>query len=288
MDWMRRHQYFAGLAGAGLLVVVGYAMVANRIAIGPSGASNAIDIHGVIQNTDPAAPIPSTPQPVRPTAVDVPYTKITQPSPTTSQTPQNDNFDWNSFIGSLSHATTQMSAGGTDTGISDAYAFVPSNLISPPYEQSLNTMTASQKALYGWGSDAGGAIKSYEDSHPNQAAILTNHMQDRDNPAKIAAMKQLGADLKNVALTIDNMGTPPPQLATAAPELAAAYRDIGEKLAAVPDSKGDEAIVKAILTYNSAAEAFVQKYVNVVLILQANDVKFTQDEPGSVFMFPSN
>lgn len=165
---------------------------------------------------------------------------------------------------------------------------MPSNLLSLPAQEPVAAMTDSQKALYAWGSDVGSIIQAYENAHPNQAATLTDHMQDRDNPTKIAAMKQLGADLKNVASSMDNIGTAPPQMVSAGQALTAAYRDIGEKLAAVPDAKGDEAIVKAILTYNSAAEDFARKFVSVVLIFQANGVKFAQNEPGSVFMFPGN
>jgi hypothetical protein len=152
--------------------------------------------------------------------------------------------------------------------------------------QPLNKMNASQQKLYGWGSDAGSVILSYENLHPNQVAILTNFIQDREDAGKIAAMKQLGADLQGVGNSLETI-LPPPQMSAAAPALANAYREIGRNLAAIPDAKGDEALVKAILFYNKSAEDFVQKYVNVVLIFQANDVKFTQDEPGGVFMFPS-
>jgi hypothetical protein len=148
-------------------------------------------------------------------------------------------------------------------------------------------MSDSQKALYGWGTDAGNIILSYENEHPNQPQILTDQMQDRQNPVKIAALKKLGSDLVVTGDAIDAIGTPPPQLSTAGPALAAAYREIGHNLALIPDAGGDDATVKAILAYNKSAEAFAKKYVQVVLVFQANDVKFTQNEPGSVFMFPS-
>jgi hypothetical protein len=294
MDWMFRHRYFAALFSAAFLVFVGFVIVQNRSAVGPS-SSNSIDVNGVIQADNPAAPIPSTAAPARPAAVDVPYTKVTQPdnpNATAANVPQNDGFDWNSFIASLSNAATQMATGATssepDNGISDAYAFVPSGLISPPTEKPLNSLTPSQRDLYGWGTDVGSVIQSYESAHPNQVAILTDYMQDRQNPDKIAAMKQLGADLEGVGDSINNVNNPPPQMATAGAGLAAAYKDIGQKLAIIPDAKGDDATVKAILTYDSAAEAFVQKYVAVALVFQANGVTFSQDTPGGVFMFPGN
>lgn len=292
MDWFSRHRYAAALSSTILLIAIGYVTVINRSAIGPTSGAGSININGVIQNTDPGALIPTTPTPTRPNTVDVPYTKIVpvENQPVIKQSSATTDFDWNSFIDSLSAGASQIAKSNTtnDAGISDAYAFIPSGLFSPPQQEPVAALTDSQKALYSWGSDVGSIIQSYENSHPNQAAILTDHMQDRDNPAKIAAMKQLGADLKNVANSIDNIGEAPPQMSTAGPALSAAYRDIGTKLAAVPDAQGDEAIVKAILTYNSAAESFAQKYVSVVLVFQANGVKFTQDEPGGVFMFPGN
>ena len=287
-----RHKYVAALLAAGTIFFVGTIIVINKSAATPAGSTDGLNINGVIQGTNPAAVIPGTPTPVRPTGVDVPYTNIT---PSENNTPtqqeqqnQSDGFDWSSFVTTLSHKSAQTKTPGTNDAISDAYAFVPSGLISTEQPQSLNTLSDSQKALYGWGTDAGSIILTYEGLHPDQPAVLTNHMQDRENPSKINAMKKLGADLKAVGDSIENLGEAPPQLKIPAAALAAAYREIGSNLAAIPDAKGDDALVDAILFYNKSAEAFVQKFVNIVLIFQANGVKFTQDEPGGVFMFPGN
>jgi hypothetical protein len=290
VDPLLRHRYIAALVAAGTLFMIGTFVVVSRSAVSPGAGYGGITINGVIQASDPAAIIPTAPAPVRPTAVDVPYTKITtQPNPSPPQPPQSDYFDWDSFVSALSRPPAVPAK--TDTGessISDAYAFVPKGLISIEDMQPLNTMSASQKLLYGWGSDVGSAILTYENANPNQPAILTDFAQDRESPGKIAAMKRLGADLQAVGNSIETIGDTPPQMTTAGPALANAYREIGRNLALIPDAKGDEAFVQAILTYNKSAEDFVQKYVAVALIFQANDVKFTQDEPGGVFMFPGN
>jgi len=282
------------LAFAGILIFIGTLVVLNRAGISPVGGTSGLDINGVIQNTNSASPIPVAPPPVRPTAVNVPLTKLTgnsSPASTPPPSPPSETFDWSSFITALTHPSTQTSnasGNGQNTGISDAYSFIPSGLVSPQEPKSTFTMSDSQKALYGWGQDAGSVIKGYEDSHPNQPAILTDYMQDRQSTSKIAAMKQLGADLQGVGDSIDGVGSAPPQMSTAGPALADAYREIGRNLAAIPDVQGDNATVQAILTYDKSAEAFAKKYVNVVLIFQANDVAYTQNEPGGVFMFPAS
>lgn len=286
-----RHKYVAAILAAGTIFLFGTFIVASRSGAVPAGTIDGLNINGVIQGTNPAAVIPNTPQPVRPTAVDVPYTKITT-SETNTQTQRepavNDGFSWDSFITMLTHDSPRNKTPGTNDAISDAYAFIPSGLMSIEQPQKLATLSDSQKALYEWGTAAGSVILTYENLHPDQPATLTNFMQDRENKGKIAAMKKLGADLAEVGDSIDNLGLIPPQMSMAAPALADAYREIGRNLAAVPDAKSDNAIVDAILKYNASAEAFAQKYVNVVLIFQANGIKFTQDEPGGVFMFPSN
>lgn len=291
MDSIKRHRYVTALVIAGTIFAIGVIVVLNRAGISEVGNANGLDINGVLQASNNAEPIPGAPPPVRPAGVNVPYTDIHAPAKNTpAQNPQptsDNSFNWSSFVASLSHPPKQ-NTGTQSTSTSEAYSFFPSGLISPALQEPLTSMTASQKALYGWGEDAGGVILGYEQEHQNQPQILTDHMQDRQNPAKIAAVKKLGTDLQAVGDAIDGVGDIPPQMSTAGPALANAYREIGRNLAAIPDAKGDDATVKAILLYNKSAEAFVKKYVQVVLIFQANDVKFTQSEPGGVFMFPSS
>jgi len=288
---MKRHHYTSALVVAGVLFVIGGIIVVNRSGTSYTGNPNALNIDGVIQGTGSAQPIPAAPPPQKPVAVDVPYTNVTAPANTTStETPKptpDTTFDWNSFITALSHPSAQTGGTSQNNGLSEAYSFIPTGLFSPPKPQSALDMPDSEKPLYAWGQSAGEAILSFEDSHPNQPQILTDFIQDRQNPTKINAMKQLGADLSMVGDNILNIDSVP-QMATAGKGLANAYHEIGQKLAAIPDAKGDEATAQAILTYDKSADAFVQKFVNVVNILQANGVKYAQNEPGAVFMFPSS
>jgi hypothetical protein len=291
MDKIERHPYVTALVIAGTVFTIGALIVLNRAGISPAGNSNGLSINGVILPTNSAEPLPVAPPPSRPTPVNVPYTNVTSPTPPPAVNPppaEVTPFNWNSFVALLTHTSTQASTSTKGPSISDSYTFIPSGLFSPPQAQSQTEMSASQKALYGWGEDAGGVILGYEDSHPNQPQILTDHIQDRENPAKIAAMKKLGSDLEAVGEDIEGVGDAPPQISAASHALAAAYHEIGRNLAAIPDAKGDDATVKAILAYDKSAEAFVQKFVNVVLVFQANNVKFTQNESGRVFMFPSS
>lgn len=293
MGNVKRHRYVAALILSGILFTIGAALVMNRSGITQTGSSNGFYISGVLQGNESALPLyNNTPQPIRPSGVNVPisssYGRPTTTVAVVKTEPQSDVFDWNSFIASLTHFSNQASKTDPEEDtLADAYAFIPSGLISPPKQKTAEEMSESQKAIYGWGQDAGNSILSYEQQHPNQPQILTDFIQDREDPLKIMGMKNLGGDLIAVGDHIAEIGSVPGQLKTAASELASAYREIGTNLSAIPDAKGDEALVEAILKYNTSAEAFVGKFVNVVLIFQANDVKFTQNEAGGVFMFPS-
>jgi len=288
----KRNRYISGLFAAGALVLIGAALVINRSGTASTGNPYGLNISGVIQSGGSALPTPVAPPPQKPGGVNAPYVnvKATSTATTTQVTqPAQDSsfFDWNSFVAALSHPPKASAATSSDTGISEAYSFIPTGLFSPPSPQTSMDMTDSQKALHGWGQSAGEIILAFESSHTNQPATLTDFIQDRQNASKIASMKQLGADLTSVGDSIAAIDPLPPQMQTAGPGLADAYREIGRNLAAIPDAKGDDATVKAILTYDKSAEAFIQKYVNVVNILATNGIKYTQDEPGGVFMFPS-
>jgi hypothetical protein len=288
VDSLRRHKYTYGIFGAGVLLIVGTLVVLNRAGISQVGGPTGLDTIGELLPTNRPLPIPVTPPPVI-AGVGATTTKIPTPTPATPppvQPPPREYFDWNSFVTALTHYSVQgnMSTSATP----EAYAYIPTGLFTPHVQVPTANMTNAQKALYGWGNDAGAIIISFETSHPNQPSTLTNFIQDRQNPLKIAAMKQLGDGLAAVGDGIDNVGDAPTSIKSAAHGLANAYRDIGTKLAAIPDAQGDDATVKAILTYDKAAEAFIGKFVDVVTIFQASDIQFTQGEPGSVFMFPSN
>jgi hypothetical protein len=291
----KRTRYISASIGAVILVVFGAIIVINRAGDSPINTNGGLNIKGVIVGDGPTLPISVSPSPTQPSGgVNVPYTHVkatTTPSPSPVSPNQVNNisgFDWNTFVATLSHHTggsaTTSSSGPT---IADAYAFIPTGLFSPSQPKSAQDIPDNEKDLYGWGQSAGGAIQSFEESHPNQSQILTDFIQDRQNPAKIAAMKKLGGDLIAVGDDIAQIDPTPSQLKTAAPALAAAYRDIGQKLAAIPDAAGDSATVQAILTYDKSAEAFVGKFVTVVTIINANGIKYAQSEPGGAFMMPS-
>ncbi len=292
MDQLFKNHYVAVLFAAGFILLMGTLTVLNRSVISPSTAGNGWNVNGVIADTNPAVPIPTTPAPVRPTQSDTPYTYISplgskEKKPATAAATESDNgFSWDSFISSLSHGHTPSHTDTDNSSISDAYAFIPTSFISTT--EPIKLETPSQKALYSWGSDAGNEIQNYENSHPDQVAILTNFMQDREDAGKVAAMKKLGADLIAAGDGIANIDPIPSQMKQAGPALAESYREIGRNLAAIPDARGDDNVVKAILAYDSSAEHFVQSYVAVALIFQANAITFTQGEPGSVFMFPGS
>lgn len=169
------------------------------------------------------------------------------------------------------------------TDVSGAYEFIPQGMISLP--DTSNHDTPAQEELRNFGNDVGSVVQSFELSNPDQPSILKNFMEDRDNPEKIAGMKRLGAQLRDVGTQIAQLDPIPAQMKPSLLDLSAHYQEIGKLLAAVPDAKGNDNLYEAIVTYDQAAERFVTSLVNFALLFPAAGIKFSQDEPGSVFMF---
>ena len=179
--------------------------------------------------------------------------------------------------------TPAKGTGQTTTDVSSAYEFIPTGMISLPDTSPHDTPV--QAALRSYGNDVGSIIQSYEQSNPDQVAVLKNFMEDRGDPDKISAMKRLGSEMKNVGTLIAQTDPVPTQMKVSNADLAAHYDEIGKLLAAIPAAKGNDGLYDAIVTYDQAAERFVGSFVNFALLFQANGVIFTQEDAGSVFMF---
>ena len=286
MSSLRRHVYATLLTLSGLLILFGSFVVTNRAAVTPSARGNTWG-SGVLLGTNPVTDV---------TRAETPDTTLGAQnhayiSPFGSRNEENtalsseDVFNWDTLQKSIAKSPTP-SKETTSTGFAlDAYTFIPTGLFS--MDTAKKELSASERALFEYGNGIGAVIQGYESSHSNQAAILTDNAQDRTNVQKKAAVVRLGADLVAVGDSIDAVATAPTQLVAAGSELAAAYRLIGTKLALIPNTASDDDFVKAILAYNLSAESFVQSYVKVALIFQANGISFAKNEPGSVFMMPS-
>ena len=299
MEWLRTHAYISSASAVALLILLGGFIVSEKTAQTPATSQpNAFSGGGAVLN--PTFYVPNsgsggagsnaqTPSVVSQVENSAPYTYIPPNSTITVGNTQNttgSSFNFNAFIAMLSNenqpAAGSAGASGTSS-ISSAYAYVPSGLISTTSEKV--TRTPLQQSLYDYGNSIGSFIQSYEEQHANSAQILTDQVQDRNDPQKIAAVEELGKSLTNLGgelLTIDDV---PSQMSAAHMALAQSYQEIGQKLQLVPQAQSDQQFVAAIEAYDSAADTFTKNYVAVADLFASYGVVFSQSDPGSVFTF---
>jgi hypothetical protein len=289
---MENHAYISSAVAAMGLLMVGGFIVVNNSAVSPRNEGDTWGSGAVVTPIHtPEAPSETrvTPQMSDPAlgAPISPFALGKEGKEGAENAVDNPALNWDSIKDALSPKTSTPQPPATDSSLLDqAYSYIPTGLTAPASPSK--PLSDADRALYAYGNNAGSVVKSYEAAYPNQASILTDHIQDRYGPSKIAAMKQMANDLIKVGDELDSIPTTPPEIGLSGKNLANAYRDIGKNLARIPDAKNDKEFLSAVHVYNSSAESFVQKYVNLVLVFQANGIRFSLDEPGSVFMFPAN
>jgi len=288
MNWVSTHPYLASCVSAIVLLVVGSTVVLQKTATTPlqyqpstwagTGGVTASPVGG--DNTG----APQNPALAGNNSV-IPYHYVspfgTQPSGTDGAPAVSDDDPLSQLASMIQKPASGTADGNTDP--SDAYSFIPNGLISIPDTSTKDT--PAQAALRSYGNDIGAVIQSFEQSNPDQVAILKNFMEDRNDPDKAEAMRKLGGGLNYIGTLIEQESPVPSQMKAPQAALAAGYHEIGKLLAAIPDAKGDDNVYNAIVTYDSAAERFVGSFVNFALIFPASGVNFSQDESGSIFMF---
>jgi hypothetical protein len=289
MNWVSSHPYASSILLAVVLVIFGASVVVPRTATAPlqyqpstwSGAGG-ITASPVQPSSQGSSELP---RPGNPTSV-VPYRYIS-PFGTgngAQADPSDDTgIDLSEFEKILTKGPNEKDPDISTTNAADSYEFIPTGMISLP--DTSRRDTPAQTELRSFGNDIGGIIQSFEQSNPDQPAILKNFMEDRNDAGKIAGMKNLGAQLKNIGTLMQQQDPIPKQMKPATLDLANHYVEIGTLLAAIPDAKGDDSLYNAIIAYNEAAERFVGSLVSFALLFQANGVVFSQEETGSVFMF---
>jgi hypothetical protein len=288
MQFLRAHPYLDALVTAAALIIVGVLIVRTQLAAPTQSASDLTwgSDGGVFVNTvsDGHTALPTTQAGPTMQAKDIGYIPLqTQNEIGTGPQDTSADFDFATFAAALSRP---KSSKPVDTGEpSSAYDFIPTGLIATT--TLTKARTSLQNQLYMYGNDVGDTITSFENSHPDQPAILKNQMEQRDDPAAAAALRGLGDDLAHVGETLAAMDLVPTQARSAHAGLAAAYTDIGTKLAAVADAKGDDATYAAIVSYDKAADDFAKKYVALAQVFQAYDITFSPGDGGSLFVFPS-
>jgi len=215
------------------------------------------------------------------------------PAPAFSAIPPSQNgtvddtdaeYDMNVFLASI---TQPEKTGGADiqgtSSVSLAYSFIPQGLISTSIPVARRSV--AQQALYDYGNELGSDIMSYEDTHFDSAVVLTNQVQDRQNPQKAQAVRDIGTSLIALGQKAADIERVPSSAASLNADLAKSYKDMGAKLAKIPDAQRDADYLAAITDYNAAVNTFITQYVSLATLFSVSGVKFTTGEGGSVFMF---
>lgn len=292
MHWLRSHPYADALLAAGALLVIGVLIVRSHSSVAPRtsdlatwGGAGGVFVNGVAAPNPTAAANPTMTNANYGTqAVSYGYIPLAPGEDQPDAQGISGAFDFAAFAAALTQPMGSKNTQTTGDTASDAYSFIPSGLIATT--TLVQTRSRQQDNLYLYGNDIGGTIQSFEYANPNQPAILKNFIEDRTNPDTQTAMKKLGNDLAAVGDSIGANSLIPTQAKSANQALAAGYRNIGTKLASIPDAQGDDGLITAIETYNSAAEDFVKKYVALALVFQSYGVVFSPGDGGAIFVFP--
>ncbi|MFA7309598.1 MAG: hypothetical protein WC050_01700 [Candidatus Paceibacterota bacterium] len=287
MQWVRSHRYTLVCAAIALLILTGGYIVLRR---SPASVSSTPTAWGGSATSliDPASYSPSD----IPAAI-VSGVSLGGPAPAFSAIPPSQNgtvddtdaeYDMNVFLASI---TQPEKTGGADiqgtSSVSLAYSFIPQGLISTSIPVARRSV--AQQALYDYGNELGSDIMSYEDTHFDSAVVLTNQVQDRQNPQKAQAVRDIGTSLIALGQKAADIERVPSSAASLNADLAKSYKDMGAKLAKIPDAQRDADYLAAITDYNAAVNTFITQYVSLATLFSVSGVKFTTGEGGSVFMF---
>lgn len=283
---VREHLVIALSLGAGVLLLIGALVIIERAPVPPgeqaqiwSGVGNA-----PVAPTYAGTPVFSNLQ--EPTmSGDSPSFLPIAPKPSLGeQSATGNDTDLASLLASLSssgNSSVTVRSGTPDTGV--GYEFIPQGLISTTSFAVHRTDTV--QALYDYGNEVGSYVQSYEHANAGAAIILKNQIEDRQDPAKGQAVKDLGASLGKIGMSMQRMSEVPSSLGSLHTNLANSYIDAGKKLSAVPDAEGDQAFIAAIEAYDASADSLAQNFSALATFFSVSQVTFTSSDPGSVFSF---
>ncbi|MBM3260825.1 hypothetical protein FJY93_00205 [Candidatus Kaiserbacteria bacterium] len=300
-----KYPYFLGVVGIIALLAIGGAIVDTRVPIGAgestySGGtpiyfdtSSYAPYQPSTQNQTPDDSTPAiptmrtydsfsyTPDPSKGSATNIPSTIIHSDS----------SFDFNAFMQKLSSSGTSASQIPVGTSINtpiiqeESYPFVPPELFSSP--DAPPARSALQQELYTYGNTAGSFLKTYEQMHANDVAVMQRFFDTRTSAPNTTALRQVANDFKAVGLNMKTVQQVPAPAASIHKNLAESYIVVADKMIAMLSTANDEDFIQAVLTYNAAVEENLKHLVALIDTFANNGVKFGPSESGSVFMFSS-
>jgi len=292
MDWLRLHPYTLIAVAISILVLIGAYLIQQRLGVEPDPNRTVAwgGFNGFLYPVDTGGRVNTTAEQTQPDL----YRDVQSgppfwySPPTDGGAMQSDTgaFDVEAFIAMLSEGSPST---GSDTGsvgtetFFDAYSFIPRGLIAT--SAPTKVLTESQQALRTYGNEAGSYIQVFEDRNRDMTRVLKDQFEDPEDALKRNALIGLAGSLAGVGESLESIQEVPAEARSANAKLAGGYRDMGAKLALVPNAGTEEELISAMLIYNAAVEGYVKNYVALVTLFSLAEVTFGADEPGSVFMF---
>lgn len=294
MDWFRTHPYALLTAIAAVLFLAGAYVVKERLSVPPDpsqtvawGGFNDFLYPSLNTGNEARLTEQGLPDLYRDVQSGPPFWYSPSATGDSGDAQSSSSFDIEAFIAMLSEGSSNTGDAGETSGteaLFDAYSFIPRGLVAT--SAPAKVLTESQQALHTYGNEAGSFIQVFEDRNQDMARVLKDQFEDPQDSPKRSALIGLAASLAGVGDALLSIESIPGEARSANTRLAGSYRDMGEKLARIPDAgTDDEERISAMLIYNAAAEEYVKNYVALVTLFSLAEVTFRADEPGSVFMF---
>lgn len=284
-SWVHRHPYVAGTIVIIALGIIGVSIVVTRTGVqGDQSSGNWVGTGSIFsggrQETTAAARLQAQ-EAVKQQSQETELGYI----PVTINTGGGEE---QSFGNDLTELLAQLvQPQGTSTGVSmdtsSAFSFIPQGLIST--KTPGKKLTPEEEALRTYGNEIGTLVQGFETSHGNSPQILKDHAEDRGNAEKAARVDQLGYQMAELGRDLGQVQAVPASIAAAHAAFATTYRQVGTNLTKIAATKSDEELIDAINTYNASVESLSKRLSVLIGVFSANNVTFSSDEPGSVFMF---
>mgnify|MGYP001619925039 CR=1 FL=1 len=290
VGWVQEHPYLSALIVAGAFLVFGTLIVGYR-ASQPQGGSLQVWGGGPDAFLNPTSYEPGIAIGTQIETIgggNIPVFSALRPQQQTGeQNGTSGGFDVSLFIAGLSQPSTDTAAPASgQPDLSLAYSFIPSGLVATTTPGPKRS--ALQESLYHYGNDVGSYISTYEARSANTGQVLTDQLNDRQNPQKAQAVRDIGRAMQAAGKSLQGIEAVPSIVASAHTALAKSYIEAGIKLSQVPDAQSDGDFITAIQTYNTAAEKLGHSYVALANVFAGAGVRFAPQDPGSVFNFSGN
>ncbi|MEK7601106.1 MAG: hypothetical protein AAB480_01050 [Patescibacteria group bacterium] len=291
VGWARLHPYLSALIAAGAFLVFGILVVGYR-ASQPQGGNLQVWGGGPDAFLNPTSYAPGATVGTQIETIgggNTPVFSALRPQQQTGeQNETSGGFDISLFIAGLSQPNADTAAAPVSgrPDLSLAYSFIPSGLVATTTPGPKRS--ALQESLYQYGNDVGSYISTYEAAGANTGQVLTDQLNDRQNPQKAQAVRDIGTALQAAGKTLQGIEAVPSIVSSAHTALAESYIEAGIKLSRVPDAQSDQDFITAIQDYNTAAERLGRNYVALANVFSGAGVRFAPQDPGSVFNFSGN